>query len=589
MKPTSAPLQTSSGITDGGEIAQGFCDFYCKVGPELASKITKVKEREFSDYMGEMVQEDLIWRPTTPDEVEELCKGLEPGKGMGWDGISPRVIKAVSRELAAPLSRLYNYCMREGYYPPCFKVARIVPIFKAEDPTKFSNYRPVSVLPVLSQIFERILKVRLTGFFDKHKVIVPGQYGFRNKHSTAMAILDMVEKVRAAWDRKDLALGVFIDLKKAFDTVDHKILIRKLEHYGVRGDAVKLLESYLRDRTQYVSYGGFESERGHVECGVPQGSVLGPLFFIIYVNDMVRASPGLDLVLFADDTSKFARGKDPVELFGKVNRGLEELSKWFRCNKLTLNLKKTEYIFFCGPKGVSVPQGGLHIGGVPIDKVEGVRFLGVWVDEGLRWTGHIEKVRSKVNRLLGVLGRAQPVLGGGLIKMLYNALVLPHLQYCLLIWGDFEEGRNKKIGESLLKCQKRLVGLMAEKTGKYHADPVFSHLGILKIGDLYKLQLRVYAWQFMKGLLPESQGAILSKTSEVHGHNTRSAGVDIYVSTQDQRSIGNRIPREWRLIPDEIKKISSLNAFKRKSKGEFIANYKSFRCNVDNCYVCINT
>ena len=147
----------------------------------------------------------------------------------------------------------------------------------------------------------------------------------------------------------------------------------------------------------------------------PQGSVLGPPFFLIYVNDMVRACRGLDLVLFADDTNIFAEGRDPAELFGRVNRGLGELSRWFRCNRLTLNLKKTEYVYFAGPgKHGEAPPGGLKIGGREVRRVDGARFLGVWVDEGLSWTGQIEQVRAKVGRLLGVLGRARSVLGEGL-------------------------------------------------------------------------------------------------------------------------------------------------------------------------------
>ena len=277
----------------------------------------------------------------TPKEVEELCRVLVPHKGLGWDGVSPRVIREVAREIGGPLSRLFNCCIRGGFYPECFKVARVVPVFKGGDPTEFSDYRPVSVLPVLSQLFERVLKVRLVEFLESHGVITPGQYGFRSGHSTSMAILDMVEKVRAAWGRGNVALGVFIDLKKAFDTVDHGVLLAKLEHYGVRGEALGLLASYLGGRSQYVVYGGAESGRGKVECGVPQGSVLGPLFFLIYVNDMVRVSKDLGFVLFADDTNIFAEGKDPVELFGRVNGALGELNRWFRCNRLTLNLKKT--------------------------------------------------------------------------------------------------------------------------------------------------------------------------------------------------------------------------------------------------------
>ena len=205
--------------------------------------------------------------------------------------------------------------------------------------------------------------------------MIAGQYGFRPGHSIAMAVLDMVEKVREAWDKGDVGIGVLIDLKKAFDTVDHRILLAKLEHYGIRGQALKLFESYLTDRTQYVQYDGFESERGPLSCGVPQGSVLGPLFFLIYVNDMVKACPQLELVLFADDTNIFAQGKELADLFGRVNAGLEELSRWFRSNKLTLNLKKTEYMFFGGPRQQDLSQLTLKIGEELIKRVEGAVML----------------------------------------------------------------------------------------------------------------------------------------------------------------------------------------------------------------------
>ena len=574
-----------AGITDGKDIADGFCDFYCNVGPNLAARI-KQDDSVFLDYMGDSVSENLIWRPTTPREVEEICRGLDPGKGMGWDGVSPKVIKAVAAELSGSLSRLFNCCMREGHYPACFKVAKVIPVFKSEDPTQFSNYRPVSVLPILSQVFEKVLKARLVEFFDKQKVIIPSQYGFRAGHSTDMAILDMVEKVRSAWANKKLALGVFIDLKKAFDTVDHKILLHKLDHYGVRGSTLALLESYLQNRSQYVSYGGFDSDRGRVECGVPQGSVLGPLFFILYVNDMVKASGEMQLVLFADDTNIFVEGRNHLELFRKANQGLEELSRWFRCNKLTLNLKKTEYVYFGGCGGRVVPKGGLVIGNESISRVEGAKFLGIWVDEGLKWSEQIEKVKSKVGRLLGVLGRASGTLGADSILRLYNALVLPHLQYCLMVWGDFEEGRNKKLGESLLRYQKKFMGLIAGKTGRFHSDPIFSQLHLLKIGDLYKQQLRVHAWKFLKGKLPQNQVAMLSKVSDTHRHNTRAAKNGLSLSSLDHRSLGYRVPKEWLSLPEEVREMSSLTGLKRKSKDKFLEIYKSFKCNSSVCTIC---
>jgi hypothetical protein len=215
------------------------------------------------------------------------------------------------------------------------------------------------VLPVHSQVFERVLQGRLLEFLDHQGVVIPGQYGFRSGHSMTMAVLDMVKRMREAWKNKNVTLGVF---KKAFDTVDHRILLAKWEHYGVRGEALGLLESYLRDRSQYVVYNWRESGRRGVECAVPQGSVLGPLFFL-YVNDMARPTGELGLVLFADDTNLFAEGKDPAGLFERVNGGLSEPGRWFGYNRLTLNLKKTEYVYFAGTRPPEVPSGGLVIDG----------------------------------------------------------------------------------------------------------------------------------------------------------------------------------------------------------------------------------
>ena len=171
--------------------------------------------------------------------------------------------------------------------------------------------------------------------------------------------------------------------------------------------------------------------------------------------------------------------------------------------------------------------------------------MGVWVDEGLGWAGQIERVRRKVGQLLGVIGRAGSSLSGGSLLSLYNALVLPHLEYCMMVWGDFKEGRNLTAGGALLRYQKRFAGLAAGKGGAYHADPLLAEHGMLKVGDLYRQQLRVHAWRFWNGRLPENQGAMLRRVEGVHGHNTRAAGSGLFLSTRDHRSVGYRVPREW--------------------------------------------
>ena len=212
--------------------------------------------------------------------------------------------------------------------------------------------------------------------------------------------------------------------------------------------------------------------------------------------------------------------------------------------------------------------------------------MGVWVDEGLKWASQIEKVRSKVGRLLGVLGRAGGVLGSGSLLSLYNALVLPHLQYCLMVWGDFEGGRNLTVGGALLRYQKRFAGLVAGKRGRYHADPLLAQYGMLKVGDLYKQQLRVHAWRFWKGRLPENQAAMLGRIEGVHGYGTRSARGGLYLSTRDHGSVGYRVPKEWATLGEGHRGVGSLAAFKRQSRAGFLAEYGGFECRVVGCGVC---
>ena len=232
-------------------------------------------------------------------------------------------------------------------------------------------------------------------------------------------------------------------------------------------------------------------------------------------------------------------------------------------------------------------MGGLEIGGEQIRRVDGARFLGVWVDGGLRWAGHIEKVRAKVGQLVGVLGRAAGVLGRGSLLSLYNGLVLPHLQYCLMAWGDFKEGRNATLGGALLRYQKRLAGLIAGRSGLFHADPLLAQHGMLKVEDLYRQQLRVHAWRFWNGRLPENQAAMLGRTEGVHGYGTRSARTGLYLSTRDHRSVGYRVPKEWASLSEVQRGAVSLGAFKRGSRAGFLAGYGAFECQVAGCRVCV--
>ena len=227
---------------------------------------------------------------------------------------------------------IFNLSFESGVFPGAMKIAKVIPLFKGGDAEDFSNYRPVSLLSQFSKILEKLYNNRLLSLMNVNNVLFSGQFGFRENHSTALALTEMVEVITDAMDRGNYSIGVFVDLKKAFDTIDHKILIRKLAYYGIRGVASEWLCSYLTNRKQYVNYNNMNSDFLNIRCGVPQGSILGPTLFLLYVNDLGNVSNVLKTILFADDTNIFYSSDSIRELQSTVNEELKKLHLWFKVN-----------------------------------------------------------------------------------------------------------------------------------------------------------------------------------------------------------------------------------------------------------------
>ena len=233
-----------------------------------------------------------------------------------------------------------------GKYPQSFKLASVIPVFKKGDRNQCNNYRPISILPCISKILERIVHNQIYSFLSKHNIIHPYQYGFRKGHSTDLAILDLYDKITFALSQNQFIVGVLLDLTKAFDTLDHKILLYKLEQYGIRGTPLAWFSDYLKNRKQYTEFENHKSDILNLQCGVPQGSILGPLLFLIYINDITHVSPHLSYILFADDTTLLYADKNLDDIFSMYNAELPKLLTWLHSNKRSLNISKTNYIVF---------------------------------------------------------------------------------------------------------------------------------------------------------------------------------------------------------------------------------------------------
>ena len=245
-----------------------------------------------------------------------------------------------------PLTHIFNASFEQGIFPKDFKLAKVIPVYKKGDNTLCSNYRPISILSVFSKIFEKLVYNRLMAFLDKNKILYNKQFGFRQGYGTDMALLEFVNNISLAFEDKKIVLGLFLDLSKAFDSIDHDILTNKMYHHGIRGNVLNWFKSYLSDRQQYVTVDNYNSQYKSINVGVPQGSVLGPLLFLIYVNDLSSVSEILNPITFADDTNLFLTGSNIYEMSEIFNCELQKVYEWFLLNKLTINLEKNKLYGF---------------------------------------------------------------------------------------------------------------------------------------------------------------------------------------------------------------------------------------------------
>ena len=321
-------------ISNALDMANSFNEFFVNIGPELANKIPQ-DNGDFRSYLGAPVDENFVFPRVTIDHIFEMTKSLKTKTSSGIDCISSKLLKLMIPIIAIPLCHVLNLSLQTGFIPLQFKTAKVIPIFKSGATCEVTNYRPISLLPTFMKLFEKIVAKFVYKFLDKKCIFYKHQYGFRKRHNTSYPVISFLDKIYNNLNKSNPqpTLAIFVDLKKAFDTVDHKILLEKLKNYGFRGLSSLWFKNYLSDRTQYVVIDGQKSKPGVITCGVPQGLVLGPLLFLLYINDL-HGSSNLFMLLFADDTTFQIAGNNLTETYSLANSELKKVAKWFRENKL---------------------------------------------------------------------------------------------------------------------------------------------------------------------------------------------------------------------------------------------------------------
>ena len=356
------------------------------------------------------------------------------------------------------------------------------------------------MLSFFSKIFERAMYNHIVNCMDHNDSIYKYQFGFRQRRSTQQALITLVEKITSSLDNGDFVIGVFLDLKKAFDTVDHQILLKKLFAYGIRGNILKWFESYLTDRSQYVTYDGVQSTILTIKCGVPQGSILGPLLFIIYMNDICNVSDLLYTVLYADDTSVLVNNKDIEHLFKVLNDELHKLYIWLAANKLSLNTNKTYYLVFHRAR-IKLPNNrlGISMNNCVLNEVKQCKYLGVILDCKISWVQHIAYVKSKISKGIGIMYQARKYLNRQTLANLYNSYIYPYLVYCVESWGNVASCHL----DPLFILQKKMVRIITFSNYDAPSQVIFRELNILPLYHLVQNRISFMMYKYVNGLLPD--------------------------------------------------------------------------------------
>ena len=470
----------STQINDPDLIAEKFNDFFCNIAPKLDADIPQSNTDPTSYLNNISPSSPFHFQPTSPHEVQCIIASLN-NCGAGNDGISTKLLKRISATIAPHLSHLFNLCLSQGIFPANLKNAIIVPIFKSGDPFSFNNYRPISLLPVISKVLENIVYMQLSSFLNTERLIYDNQFGFRQNHSTYMPISILYDQATTALKNKQFCAAIYLDLKKAFDTVNPHILVNKLKHYGIHHKELDFFRSYLSGRSQVTKYNStISTSSKNVTLGVPQGSIIGPLLFLLYINDIQNSSSTPQFLLFADDTALLYKAPSINELQTSINTSLPDIATWLTSNRLTLNIQKSTYQLFAISN--SIPDIHIHINDIPLSRSKATKYLGVTIDEDLKWKCHIKHVENTISRNIGLIRRAQHILDTKYLLLLYNALVLPFLNYCLQIWGNSYTSNLS----NLVTAQKKIIRIVDHAGSRAHTSPIFKKHKILKLMDLVK-------------------------------------------------------------------------------------------------------
>ena len=577
-------------IDDDSDNAKFMNEYLSNIGRETNESVGSSQHQP--DYYlkkhSRAIQHSLLLHDITPEDVIETCKKFTSKTSSDANGFKQNIVLHDIDIIAPVMAHLVNVSQATGVFPENGKIARVIPVYKNKGSKQlYENYRPISLLPIMSKIIERLIYNKLFDFLVRYDILFNSQYGFRSGHNTAHATMDFIKDIEDTIEQNEYAVGVFCDLSKAFDTLNHNILLTKLDHYGIRGTALQWFTSYLNGRKQYVEWHGHKSQAAAIETGVPQGSILGPLLFLIYINDL-PSSTKFKTVIYADDTNLLIKGPEIKALIADLNKELEKVNDYFKANQLKLNAKKTKIVCFQKKKcNFNADEVQVVLNGERLEFEDSARFLGLTIDSNLNWDKHCKNVANTISRNNSIINRAKKVLPPKSLKLLYNSFIQPHLQYGIIAWGGCKNQNKKRI----INIQKRAVRTLSKSYFSSHTEPRMKQMGILKLDDLYRQQTLTCVHDCLHQNAPVEIKNLITREGNQNGPTLRSQiqnplnlKIPNFKTRVASSSFRCKGPIFWNELPSEIKKLNRRSLFCRRLKFFFLYNYHNkSECNNPRC------
>ena len=549
-------------ITDTHDIANIMNTYFCEVGKKLQENMPK-SGYAYRQYLPDRIESTFYLTPTTTNEILVEIRKLNPRKSCGPDNIGGKIVKLCPDIFAENLSIIYNKSIEVGQYPTLMKIAKVIALFKKRKRFHASNYPPISLLSIFNKIFEKVLCKRLVTFLEKHKIMFEYQYGFRKLYSTSLALIEFTDNIIKYLDEGYYCISVFVDLTKAFDTVDHTILLEKLDQYGIRGHANNFFKSYLSERQQYTVVNGISSSMKKVTCGVPQGSVLGPLFFSLYINDMYRAVGPENIRLFADDTALFMSHSDLHTLVETIKLKVNELCKWCRYNKLIINAEKTNFVLF-HTINKPIPNDFTEIKTeyMDIQRVDTFQYLGVTLDETLNWNEHVDKLCKSLLKYFGIFNQIKHKVTTKIARQIYHAFIYSRIKFGIEVYGNCSETNLNRIQT----IQNQLLKLILKLDRRTPTNTLHKNMRIVKVSHI-------------------AHSSVLGFVNDVRIGRCPEIFLDYYTlkrNAYDLRTKGQlKVPQTRLVLGDKSVKIKGALLWNRMDKSMLKHRFtKSFRKNL---------